>query len=80
MVYTSNEKFYHIVIEVLRNGDKVYHRGGNIIFNTPTSERAKAKVYYSLSGAKKALKNVQDHISKTKFKAYIETFNPVYGI
>lgn len=69
------EKYYEIVIIDKTKKDKLYyHKGGNILFNTPTLNRSEARVYYSYGGARNALKKVQEHIGKN-LKARIQVFH-----
>lgn len=66
-------KYYEIVIEDKKNNLKMYHIGGDILSNTPTTHRGKSKVYYSLKGAKSGLRSVNKRLGDN-MKAYINFF------
>ena len=68
------EKYYEILIMDIKNKKLYFHKGGNLHFNTPTQNRSEAKVYYTLSGARRALKKIQEHLGKN-LKAQIQCFN-----
>lgn len=78
-MYSSNEKFYRIKIVQKKDGLVLWHIGGNILRNTPTTDVRYGKVYYSLSGANYALKKVESHLGDG-FEVSVITFHPVFGV
>ena len=53
---------YCIAIKNVKTGNYLYHKGGNILFRTPTKDVWRAKVYKTLRGAKQGLKSVEKRI------------------
>lgn len=59
---TSKVMSYYIAIKNKKTGAYLYHKGGNILFRTPTMDVWKAKIYKTLRGAKQGLRSVEKRI------------------